>query len=404
MPSRAPLCAWVAACVLFASAHAEAQERSAQDVVEAVLRDGPRAAAIRADVDVVRKEQAARLALPNPSLSYSRESAGFTDFLQVEQALPFFGVRRQLARAGVAATAAAEAERDARLAQLRFEAAGAVSRLQAAQLRRAAAADDVAAGERVLRLVRIREDEGEGSRFDRLRVEQEVAELRHAAAAADVAAYEARAALSALLPPAMRVASVAGPLVVDREAPPVQDLQARAAKSRAELRGLDSAGERAGREGQAARAARFPTPSVTAGLKRADGEAGRERGAIAGIAISVPLFDTGAREAGRWNAERARIDAERAALTQRVAAEVQAASEAMARRRAALVSAARESRGEELLAAAQVAYREGDMGILAWLDALRVASRANVRNIEIQLDARLAQVALEHAVGEELWR
>jgi cobalt-zinc-cadmium efflux system outer membrane protein len=267
-----------------------------------------------------------------------------------------------------------------------------------------AAADDVAAGERVLRLVRIREDEGEGSRFDRLRVEQEVAELRHAAAAAEVALSEARAALSALLPPAIRLSSVAGPLVVDREAPPVEDLQTRAVKSRAELRGLDSAGDRAEREGQAARAARFPTPSVTAGLKRADGDAGRERGAIAGIAMSVPLFDTGAREAARWSAERARIDAERAALAQRVAADVQAASEAMARRREALMSAARESRGEELLAAAQVAYREGDMGILAWLDALRVAARANVRNIEIQLDARLAQIALEHAVGEELWR
>ena len=404
MPSRAPSCAWIAACVLFVSAHAEAQQRSAQDIVEAVLRDGPRAAAIRAEVDVVRKEQAARLALPNPSLSYSREGAGFTDFLQVEQALPFFGVRRQLARAGASATAAAEAERDVRLWQLRFEAAGAVSRLQAAQLRRVAAADDLAAGERVLRLVRIREDEGEGSRFDRLRVEQEVAELRHAAAAADVALSEARAALSALLPPAMRVTAVAGPLVVDRDAPPVEDLQARAAQARAELRELDSAGERAEREGRAARAARFPTPSVTAGLKRADGDGGRERGAVAGIAVTVPVFDAGAREAARWSAERGRIDAARTALAQRVAADVQAASEAMARRREALLSAARESRGEELLAAAQVAYREGDIGILAWLDALRVAARANVRHLEIQLDARLAQIALEHAVGEELWR
>jgi hypothetical protein len=57
--------------------------------VEAILRDGPRALAIRADVDVVRSEQAARLAVPNPSVSYSWEGAGFTDFLLVEQALPF---------------------------------------------------------------------------------------------------------------------------------------------------------------------------------------------------------------------------------------------------------------------------------------------------------------------------
>jgi outer membrane protein, heavy metal efflux system len=404
MPSRAPSCAWIAACVLFATADAAAQERSAQEIVEAIVRDGPRAAAIRADVEVVRSEQAARLAPPNPSLSYVREGAGFTDFIQLEQALPFFGVRRQLARAGVSATAAAAAERDARLSQLRFEAAGAVCRLQAAQRRRSAAVDDLAAGERVLRLVRIREDEGEGSRFDRLRVEQEVAELRQAAVAADVALSEVRAALTALLPPAVRLSSVVGPLVADRDVPPVEELQARAAKARAELRALLSAAERAEHEGQAARSARFPVPSITAGLKRADGGAGRARGGVAGIALSVPLFDTGAREAARWRAERARIEAERTAVAQRVAAEIRAASEVVVRRREALSAAAGESRGDELLAAAQVAYREGEVGILAWLDALRVASRANVRNIESQLEARLAQIALERAVGEELWR
>lgn len=50
-----------------------------------------------------------------------------------------------------------------------------------------------------------------------------------------------------------------------------------------------------------------------------------------------------------------------------------------------------------------VAYREGEVGILELLDAVRTSSRARIRNVEIRLDARLAQIALERAVGDVLW-
>ena len=95
------------------------QDRTERDIVELIVRDGPQARAIRAEAEVTRREQLARLAYPNPSVTYSREGAGFTEFLQAEQPLPFFGVRGSLARAGVAATAAAEADRDVRLWALR---------------------------------------------------------------------------------------------------------------------------------------------------------------------------------------------------------------------------------------------------------------------------------------------
>jgi outer membrane protein TolC len=52
---------------------------------------------------------------------------------------------------------------------------------------------------------------------------------------------------------------------------------------------------------------------------------------------------------------------------------------------------------------AEVAYREGEVGILELLDAVRTASRARVRSIELRLDARLAQIAVERAVGDTLW-
>jgi outer membrane protein TolC len=52
---------------------------------------------------------------------------------------------------------------------------------------------------------------------------------------------------------------------------------------------------------------------------------------------------------------------------------------------------------------AEIAYREGEVGILELLDAARTASTAAVRSIDIRLQARLAQIALERAVGEVLW-
>src|SRR5262245_37181389 len=43
-----------------------------------IVRDGPLAVTIRAEPDVTRQEQLARLAYPNPAFTYSREGAGFT--------------------------------------------------------------------------------------------------------------------------------------------------------------------------------------------------------------------------------------------------------------------------------------------------------------------------------------
>jgi outer membrane protein TolC len=52
---------------------------------------------------------------------------------------------------------------------------------------------------------------------------------------------------------------------------------------------------------------------------------------------------------------------------------------------------------------AVVAYREGEVGILELLDAVRTASRARIRSIDLRLGVRLSQIALERAVGDTLW-
>jgi cobalt-zinc-cadmium efflux system outer membrane protein len=402
MPTPAQVCAWIAGVALAVPISALAQDRTERDVVELIVRDGPQARAIRAGAEVVRREQLARLAYPNPSVMYSREGAGVTEFLQVEQSLPIFGTRAALSRAGVAATTAAEAEREARLWLLRADATAAVARLSAEQIRLDAAQAHVRDVERLIEILRTREREGEGSRFDRLRAEEELREARLVGTTAGIEIAAARAVLSAMLPPDAAVGRIATGDRGQSAAVATDALMTRAVSTRAELRALQLSGQRAAFESDAARRSRLPAPTVFGGLKRADVDGGRERGGIFGVNLSLPLFDSGRRDVARWTAEAARIDAERASLERQIRGEIVRASEALALRQAAQV-ADRDAAGTELMQIAEVAYREGEVGILELLDAVRTAARARMRSIELRLEVRLAQIAVERAVGDVLW-
>ena len=402
MPTRTQVCAWIAGCSLVGPSLASAQDRTERDIVDLIVRDGPQARAIRAQTEVTRREQLARLAYPNPGLTYSREGAGFTEFLQVEQSLPVFGTRAALARAGVAATEAAEAEADARLWTLRTDAAAAVARLTSSRIRFDAAQTHTREVERLIEILRVREREGEGSRFDRLRAEQELRDTRHLATSAAVDVAEARATVAAMLPGDVTVGRITPVTSPGAPARSLDALLTRAISTRAELRALQRFADRAEWESEAARKSRLPAPALFGGLKRADDERGRQRGGVFGVSVSLPLFDTGRREGARWRAERARVEAERASIELQIRGEITRAFEALALREAAL-SQDLAGAGDELTRIAEVAYREGELGILELLDAVRTASRARLRSLELRLDARLAQIALERAVGEVLW-
>jgi len=402
MPTRTQVCTWIATAGLLVPSSGAGQDRTEREVVDLIVRDGPRARAIRAETEVGRREQLARLAYPNPSVTYSREGAGFTEFLQAEQSLPIFGTRDALSRAGVAATAAAEAERDVRLWLLRSDAAAAVARAVAEQDRLESARGHVVEIERLVEILRTREREGEGSRFDRMRAEQELRDASQLVTSAMVALAEARALLSSMLPRDVTLTTVGASPLLQQPTPPLETLLTRATSTRSELRALNQLAERTTQEAEAAKRARLPSPKVFGGIKRADASAGRETGGVFGLSVAVPLFDTGGREAARWAAEGVRIDAERTSMEDRIRSEITGASQVLTVRQAAL---AQEQPGaaDQLVQIAEVAYREGEVGILELLDAVRTASRARIRGIDLRLDARLAQIALERAVGDTLW-
>jgi outer membrane protein, heavy metal efflux system len=402
MPTRAQVCAWIAAAGLLVPSMAAGQGRPERDIVEQIVRDGPQAQAIRAELEVTRREHAARLAYPNPSVTYSREGAGFTEFFQAEQSLSLFGARDALSRAGVAATAAAEAERDRRLWLLRSDAAAAVARVVAEEERLESLRAHMREVERLIEILRTREREGEGSRFDRLRAEQELRDTNQVVTSAAVALAEARATVSGMLPRDAVLTTVARSETAPQAPIPVESLYTRATSTRAELRALDQLGQRATFEADAARRARRPSPTLFGGVKRADELSGRKTGGVFGLTVALPLFDDGDREAAQWEAERSRIEAERMFVEYRIRSEITGASVVLTLREAAL-SQEQQGTAEELVQIAVVAYREGEVGILELLDAARTASRARIRSIDLRLDARLAQIALERAVGDTLW-
>ncbi len=402
MPALNRVGAWLVCGLIFAVS-AGAQELTESQVVDLIVRDGAQARAIRLGADVVRREQAARAVLSNPSIAYTREGAGFAEFLQVEQFLPIFGSRGALMQAGAAATLAADAERDGRLWQLRADARALVARLLAEQEKLEASAVTVREVERIIALLWIREKEGEGSRFDRVRAEQELADARQISLEAAASAAEVRAALAAVVPDGTRLTRVTGMLHVDREIPAVETLSARAMTTRGELRALSAASERFRLEADAARRAKLPAPTLVGGLKRADGVAGRESGGVLGVNVTVALFDSGDADAARWLAERDRTEAERALTTQGIRAQVAATCEVLALRQQAIRTGDAASPARELTQIAEISYTEGEAGILELLDAHRTAARARIRAIDMRLAARLSQIALERVVGETLW-
>jgi cobalt-zinc-cadmium efflux system outer membrane protein len=381
-----------------------ARQRTEQEIVEVIVRDGPRAQAIRAASDVVTSTHSARWAFPNPSASYSREGAGFTEFYQVEQAFPAFGLRSALERVGVATREAAEAERDAALWQLRSEAREAIARLGAATERLESLRAVVGSIDTLIAVLVTREREGEGSRFDRLRAQQDLVEAQQQVVDATIEEAEARGALAGMLPPAIVLPSRLPASRSGSVPDSVDALITRALAARAELRALNAAIRRFGLEAEAARSATGWAPTLSGSLKRAEEAADTRAGAAIGLNLAVPVFNRGSREAARWIAEKSRAEFERLVTEVSIRAQVTRAFDAARHRRAALpalTAAATES--DELITIADVAYREGDVGILQLMDAYRTAARAQGRAIDATLNLALSEIALERAVGVSLW-
>ena len=78
-----------------------AQEWTETSVVQKFLEQSPYARESRARVAITEAEAKGRSLYANPSVSYSREGAGLTEFFQAQQTIPINGRLKLLRQAGV---------------------------------------------------------------------------------------------------------------------------------------------------------------------------------------------------------------------------------------------------------------------------------------------------------------
>ena len=390
-----------------AAAAVAGQTLTEDEALDRLRAEHPRLEALRASVEELSASVRQPSLPANPTVTFTREDAGLgsDDFLLVSQELPLRGRRRLLGEAARQAVSAAEGRAaDARLAfESRLRVAFADLLLaQARELELEAGAGEL---QRLVTVLGLREREGEGSRFDRLRAEREVADVEADREAASIRRAAARAHVASFFAPGTPAAGLAATGDLTDVAPPaaVDALVERALARRADYRALAASESRWATERRAAERLRLPVAAVTGGLKRAGFATARESGYSIGATVSVPLFDRGQAQVARAEAARARSGAERRTLRTRIEREVRVAHGTAWRYR----DLAKRYRVEsvepaaELVSIAEAAYEEGEFGILELLDAHRVALDARLRHLELAAEARRAAIDLDRAVGGE---
>ena len=387
---------------------ASGQPLTEEQALDRMRAGHPYLSALRLGVREIEARERERGLLANPTLGYTREDVGLAsdDFLLVSQELPLRGRVRLLREAAGHAVTAAEARAEA--SRLAFEARLrlAFTDLLLAQERAAVLQGGLRELARLVEVLRAREREGEGSRFDRLRTEREVADVETDLEAAVIERLTAQARLAAFLKPGTDPdgLSAVGRLLHAAPVPSPDAVLAQALARRADYRALTSSETRWATERRAAERLRLPAPAVTAGLKRSGTTPGRESGYVVAATLGVPLFNRGQAQVARAEAARARTDAERLALRTRIDSEVRAAYAAASRYRA-LAERYRIASVEpaaELAAIATAAYEEGEYGILELLDAHRVVVGAGLRLLELSAAARRAAIDLDLVAGGEV--
>jgi cobalt-zinc-cadmium efflux system outer membrane protein len=256
----------------------------------------------------------------------------------------------------------------------------------------------------ITRILSEREKQGEGSTYDRLRAERERAEIETELLTSRVAIAQSRSRLAALLRPNTEPSGIvaSGDLRIAADVLPIAELHKRALEIRGDYRAQEKEIEQFQFSQRAAQRLRVPEPSVVAGFNRAQVGPGMVSGSYIALSVPVPLFNDGRTEVARFRAEAERTQARRQTLEQRIFAELSGARAALQLHRAAADEYRRglETQGQRLEQIAQAAYQEGELDILALLDAWRVSLQSRLRLLELNAACKQAEIELERVAGE----
>lgn len=390
-----------------AGAMSAAQRLTESDAIARFLASDPRIRALNARVEEVRASHAERALWPNPVVTFTRESAASSEesFLLARQELPVPGRMRQLRAAGRAAVEAARADARSRTALLLADLREAYAALQLAQEAEGVLREGLGTLQELVRLLRAREEGGEGSSYDRIRGARAMLDLEADLAAAGAARAKAQGRLAAYLGAAAVPGSLiaADALMPVATVPPVEAVLKEALSNRSDYGAARLSIAQFDAERQAAARLRLPTPTVSGGLKRSDFGAATASGYQFAVDVSVPLFNRGQAAVALADARKAHAEAEADAWRTTIEAEVRTAHAALAiqEERAARYRQAAADLAEPLAEIGRIAYQEGELSILELLDAERQALDARLRISNLAAAARRAAIELDRAIGRE---
>lgn len=371
-----------------------------------LLRASPYSRQLRAEAEIARVGAERQKTYPNPAVSATLEGAGRTDFLMFEQAIPMNGRRSLLYEAAASRARAAVSSADHTLRQVEAALRLSFYRLVYLQVRGQMAREHIAELEELLRILREREAAGEGSKFDRLQGEREIVEHETDLARIQVMMGEARSELARYLGDAVSPEGLEadGTLSPGFDLPPLREALAAGLGARGDYRVEAERLEQLRLEGEAAQRLRIPNPIVSGGIKRADVGGQFVTGPVVGVSVDLPIFRKGRVERAVAAAKTIRTQERQSALERQILAEVRSSHETLRlnRQMARDYRAQSEQRVQELAAIAEVAYREGELGILDLLETRRVAHRARLQQLELDATAKLAEVEFDRSVAKEL--
>lgn len=367
-------------------------------LARADLADLERGAVQAAEADVIAAGQ-----LPNPVLSYSRESLdGSPDTVEqtwmLEQAFDLSGRRglhREAASQRVAAVTANNASRQLALA---------------AEIRRSFHEtlfhqETIRATEtwtqrfaRIEGMVGKLARAGEASGYDRRRLERErrSADARLAAQRAEYDRAVARLASLAGLPDGPTV----GGALLPAPLPPLHTALARL-DQRPDLQALARRAEAADLDGRAAKRGGIPEITVGIGPKYVDNGSASDNGVAVSLALPLPVFDRQQAGQQRAAAEALQARAEYRLAKSRADGELRGLhrqAEGL-RRTAADYRSRAVAASPDLLRIAETAYQGGESNLLELLDAYRGALEAEITALELEKRAREARIEYDLLTG-----
>ncbi len=395
----------------------EPERLTLDEAKERARAASPALAAAREAVAAARGEERQAGAFPNPALFYTHEEtsqSGDTnreDIALVQQRLEIAGQRGLREEAARLRREAAEARLAAAERNLDFDVSRAYARAVAAERKAAHAREAANAFARAREISAERRGGGDVSGYEDRRTALEAARYAALHAEAERARRAARAELASLLAVSPEAAPVLeAPLAdaLDLAPPPsaLAPLRTTALEQHPEIRAAELARRAEEAEARLARRERVPDPTVGLGYKREEmaGVSGSWDGFAAQVSVPLPLWDrrggavAAAEAKARGGAAELRRVRRRVALeVERAWSDLQAASTQLEAIRPQLGPEA-----EAALTAARTAYREGEIALVEWLDAVRAYYEVESTYADLLADHFIRRAALERAVGEPL--